>query len=281
MSWKACVATSSGPTGFGPLLYAGRVAECVAVSRELGFEGIEISMRGPEELDRRELEALLRESRLELAAVASGRTFLEDGLSLTDPDEAGRSRAVARIGELLDYAASFGAPVIIGLARGKAPADGDREAALARLVLSMQECADHAAGLDTGLFIEAINRFETALLNRADETLAIVERIARPNVSILLDAFHMNIEEVSIGDAIRVTGGRLGHFHIVDSNRRAPGFGHIGFEEVRSALSEIGYRGWLSAEVLPLPSDRAAAEQARSFTASMNASRLSATTREG
>jgi hypothetical protein len=54
VTWKACVATSSGLTGFGPLLYAGRVAECVAVSRELGFEGVEISMRSPDELDRRE-----------------------------------------------------------------------------------------------------------------------------------------------------------------------------------------------------------------------------------
>lgn len=273
MIWRACLATSSGPTGFGPLLYAGHVAECAAVSRELGFEGIEISMRSPDELDRRELEALLRESRLELAAVASGRTFLEDGLSLTDPDEAGRARAVARICALLDYAAAFGAPVIIGLARGKDVADGGREAALTRLVASMQECADHAAGLGTGLFLEAINRFETALLHRASETLAAIGRIGRSNVSVLLDGFHMNIEERSIGDAIRATGRRLGHFHIVDSNRRAPGFGHIPYEEVVAALSEIGYEGWLSAEVLPLPSDRAAAEQARSFTAAMNASR--------
>jgi len=281
MTWKACVATSSGPTGFGPLLYAGRVAECIAVSRELGFEGVEISMRSPEEFDRRELEALLREARLELAAVGSGRMFLQDGLSLTDPDEAGRARAVTRLCGLVDFAAGFGAPVIVGLTRGKEPADGDREAALARLVASMQECADHAADVGASLLIEPINRFETALLHRADETLATIARIGRPNVSVLLDAFHMNIEEVSIGDAIRAVGGRLGHFHIVDSNRRAPGFGHIDYEEVGAALSEVGYEGWLSGEILPLPSDRAAAEQSRSFTAAMNASHLSATSREG
>ncbi len=278
MSWKACVATSSGPTGFGPLLYAGRVAECIAISRELGFEGIEISMRSPDELDRRELEALLRSARLELAAVASGRIFLQDGLSLTDPDEAGRSRAVARVRELIVYAAAFGAPVIVGLARGRggdAP-DGHGQA-LARFVESMQECADHAAEVGTSLLIEAINRYETALLNRADETLAAVARIGRPNVCILLDAFHMNIEELSIGSAIRAVGKGLGYFHVVDSNRRAPGFGHIDYQEVCSALSEIEYHGWLSAEILPLPSDRAAAKQARSFTAAMNPSRPQAT----
>jgi len=270
VSWKACLATSSGATGFGPLLFAGRVRECAQVCGELGFEGIEISMRSPGELERRELEALLRDNRLELAAVASGRIFLEDGLSLCDPDAAGRARAVTRIDELLDYAGAFGAPVIIGLARGKAPADGDLDAALDRFVSSMRECADHAAGVGAGLIVEAINRYETPLLNTAAETVAAVERIDRATVSVLLDAFHMNIEEGSIGAAIRATGDRLGHFHIVDSNRRAAGMGHIDYAEVVAALTEVGYRGWLSAEVLPLPSDRAAAEQARRFAAALS-----------
>jgi sugar phosphate isomerase/epimerase len=270
VSWKACLATSSGPTGFGPVLYAGRVRECARVSRELGFEGIEISMRSPEELERRELEALLRDHRIELAALASGRMFVDDGLSLCDTDAGGRARAVARIDELLDYAGAFGAPVIIGLARGKQPSDGDLDAALERFVASMRECADHAAERGTGLLVEAINRYETPLLNSAADTVAVVERIYRPNVSVLLDAFHMNIEEVSLGGAIRATGDRLGHFHIVDSNRRAAGLGHIDHDEVVAALTEVGYSGWLSAEVLPLPTDRAAAEQAWRFVAALS-----------
>jgi sugar phosphate isomerase/epimerase len=270
MSWKASLATSSGPTGFGPLLYAGHVRECAQVCGELGFEGIEISMRSPRELERRELEALLRDNRLELAAIASGRVFLEDGLSLSDSDAAGRARAVVRIRELLDYAGSFGAPVIIGLARGKAPGDGDLEAALDRFVVSMQECADQAAELGASLLVEAINRYETSLLNTAADTLAAVTRVARPNVSVLLDAFHMNIEEVSLGSAISETGERLGYFHIVDSNRRAAGMGHIDYAEAIAALVDIGYRGWLSAEVLPLPTDRAAAEQTRRFITTLS-----------
>ncbi|MGD0997582.1 MAG: sugar phosphate isomerase/epimerase family protein [Thermoleophilia bacterium] len=275
MSWKACVATSAGPTGFGPMLYAGRVGECVAVSRELGFEGIEISMRSPAELDRRELETLLRDAHLELAALASGRVFLEDGLSLTDSDESRRARAVSRVKELLDYGALFGAPVIVGLARGGGPPDGDLDSAVGRFVASMRECADYAAGLGVGLVVEAINRYETALLNTAAQTVAALEQVGRPNVAVLLDVFHMNIEEVSIGDAIRATGARLGHFHLVDSNRRAAGMGHIDFDEVAAALADIGYDGWLSAEVLPLPDDRAAAEQARRYAAAINQSVIS------
>ncbi len=266
---RSCFATSSAPTGFGPMLYAGRVREAVAVSRELGFDGIEISLRHPEELGRRELETLLGESGLRLAALASGRAFFEDGLSLADPDEAGRARAIARVVTLAEYAASFEAPLIIGLVRGKAPADGDLEAALERFDRSMDECLERTAA-DGGRFtLEAINRYETSLLCTAAETLAAVERIGSARVSVLLDTFHMNIEEVSIGAAIRDTGAHLGHFHLVDSNRRAAGMGHVDFAEVAAALRDAGYDGWLSAEILPLPDDRAAADQARRVAASI------------
>ena len=270
MTWRACFATASGPTGFGPMLFPGRVREAASVSRELGFDGLEISMRSPEELGRRELDDLLHESGLRLAALSSGRAFLEDGLSLTDPDEAGRARAVQRIVELAEHAAAFEAPLVVGLVRGKAPADGDLDAAVGRFVESMQECVDRTAATGGRYVVEAINRYETPLLTTAAETVAAVERIGRPGVAVLLDVFHMNIEEVSIGAAIRATGAQLGHFHIVDSNRRAAGMGHVEFAEVAAALHDVRYEGWLSAEILPLPDHRAAAEQARGFAAAIN-----------
>jgi 5-keto-L-gluconate epimerase len=270
MSWRACFCTASGPTGFGPMLFPGRVREAALVSRELGFDGIEIAMRAPEELERGELAALLRETGLRLAALGSGRSFFEDGLSLTDVDETGRARAVQRVVELAEYAAAFGVPLIVGLVRGKAPADGDLDAAVGRFVESMQECVDRTAAAGGRFVVEAINRYETPLLTTAAETVAAVERIGRPSVGVLLDVFHMNIEEVTLGAAIRATGGRLGHFHIVDSNRQAAGMGHVDFAEVAAALRDIRYQSWLSAEILPLPDDRAAAEQARRFAAFMN-----------
>ena len=270
MSWRACFCTASGPTGFGPMLFPGRVREAALVSRELGFDGLEIAMRSPAELGRRELAALLSETGLHLAALGSGRAFFEDGLSLTDPDQGGRARAVDRIVELAEYAAAFGVPLIVGLVRGKAPADGDLEAALGRFAQSMRECVDRTAASGGAFLIEAINRYETPLLTTAADTVAAVERIGRPGLAVLLDAFHMNIEEVSIGAAIRATGARLGHFHIVDSNRRAAGMGHVDFAEVAAALRDIHYEGWLSAEILPLPDDRAAAEQAWRCVAAIN-----------
>jgi len=80
-------------------------------------------------------------------------------------------------------------------------------------------------------------------------------------VKLLADLYHMNIEEANLADAIRAAGSHVGHVHFADSNRRAAGMGHIDFAPVVAALREVGYTGYLSAEVLPVPDSMAAAKQ--------------------
>jgi sugar phosphate isomerase/epimerase len=266
MSWRTSIATAPVRTGFGPLLYTGRLAEAARVAAELGHEGIEIGLRAPEELDRAKLEGLLTRHGLKLVAIGSGRGFLEDGLSLADADEDIRTRAVRRVTDLIDYGAHFDAPVIIGLLRGRDTSAGARK----RLAETMGACADHAAGLGQHVLVEPINRYETPVLSTTGDSLRFLAGMQRDNVKLLLDAFHMNIEEVSIPAAIRQAGDLLGHFHASDSNRHAPGMGHLDYEEITTALHDIGYQGWLSAEVLPLPDDYSAARQAREFCLSLS-----------
>ena len=172
--------------------------------------------------------------------------------------------------------------MIVGLVRGNRPPDGDLDGALERFVASMRECADHAAALGTGLVVEAINRYETALLNTAADTLAAVERIGRPNVSVLLDAFHMNIEEVSHR---RRHPGRPGRASATSTWSTATGAPPVSATSTSTRSprrsSDVGYDGWLSAEVLPLPDDRAAAEQARRCAAAMSTSVITRQTERG
>lgn len=264
MNHRLSFATSAAPTPFGPMLYAGRVEEAVRVAAELGYNGIEISLRSTGELERGRLADGLDEHGLRLSALGSGRVFLEDGLSFSHSDAAVRREAVTRIGEHVEFAAPFGAPVIIGLVRGAHPSgDGARELAWIRECLA--ECADRAGSAGIGLVVEAINRYETVFCNTAEQTLDLLAEVGRDNVGVLLDVFHMNIEEASIADAIRMTGQRLHYFHIVDSNRWAPGFGHVEYGGIVAALEEVGYAGWVSAEILPRPGDYDAARQARAF----------------
>ncbi len=96
--------------------------------------------------------------------------------------------------------------------------------------------------------LEAVNRFEGCLLNTAAEALAYVQAVGSPHISILLDTYHMNIEETSIGDAIRLAGKHLGGFHTGENNRTAPGRGHLDWAEIFGALHDIGYQGRIVSE---------------------------------
>ncbi len=120
----------------------------------------------------------------------------------------------------------------------------DKAADTDRSVARMQRLADLAADHGITLCMEALNRFEGYMINTADECLAYVRAVNRPNVKVMLDTFHMNIEEDSLTDAIRKSGLLLGHFHVGEANRRCPGpNGRFDWAAIGRALRSIGYAG--------------------------------------
>jgi len=112
-----------------------------------------------------------------------------------------------------------------------------------RAVESMREIAKVAEDCGVELCLEALNRFENYLINTAQECVDFVRQVGHTNVKVMLDTFHMNIEEDSIGDAIRTAGPYLGHLHTGECNRKVPGKGRIPWKEISKALYDIGYNG--------------------------------------
>lgn len=121
---------------------------------------------------------------------------------------------------------------------------GDR----ARGIEGIRGIADFANDLGINLCLEVLNRFENHVLNTAAEGVAFVEEVGKPNVKVMLDTFHMNIEEDSIGGAIRTAGALLGHLHTGECNRRVPGQGRMPWREIGEALRDIGYDGTIVME---------------------------------
>ena len=161
----------------------------------------------------------------------------------------------------LTWRAVLGHASLSGRCRGRFRRDKKRPPFLRRLGDSLRQLADHAAERDVVVIMEPLNRYESNLVNRMEDGVALLESLEKSNVKLLGDLFHMNIEEVRIGDALRQAGPRLGHVHFVDSNRRPAGFGHIDYNEVAAALREIDYRGYCSAEAFPYPDSVSAAHQ--------------------
>ena len=117
----------------------------------------------------------------------------------------------------------------------------DKKAAWELGIASVRSLAETADSLGIDLCLEVVNRFETYILNTCEEAVRYCKAVGSPRAKILLDTFHMNIEEDNIADAIRLAGPRLGHLHVGEGNRKVPGNGHLPWNEIGKALRDIHY----------------------------------------
>ena len=245
----------------GPFVFWDDLAAGCAKAATLGFDAVEIFPRSPEELNAKDLKSLLRQHKLKLAAMGTGAGWVVHKLRLTDPDEQVRAKARAFIAGVIDFAGSFGAPAIVGSMQGRCEGDVTREQALDWLREHLEQLGPRARALGVPLLFEPLNRYETNLITSVADGLALLRPLRTKNVKLLMDLFHANLEEASIAEALRLAGSDLGHLHFADSNRQAVGLGHTDFAPVAKALLDLGFKGYASAEILPLPDSNTAAKQ--------------------
>ena len=259
---KSAVTVSLVPEAAGgPFVFWDGLRDAFAQASTLGFDGIEIFAPDPAALDAREIGALRREYSLEVAAVGTGAGWVKHKLHLCHPDAAVRARALDFILGMISAGGAFKAPAILGSMQGRVEPGVKREQALQWLAEALAAADAAAAAAGTLFLYEPLNRYETNLFNRQLDAAAFLDGHGFRNTRILADLFHMNIEESDLASVLSGLGSSLGHVHFADSNRCAVGFGHSDPVPVVAALRQIGFEGYLSAEVLPLPSSRVAAEQ--------------------
>jgi sugar phosphate isomerase/epimerase len=254
----------------GPFVFhEGLDAGCRAAV-ELGFDGVEIFPESAAGLEGSGLARRLAAHGLTLAAVGSGAGWVKHKLHLCHPESTVRAQAVSFIGELVDRAGELGAPVIVGSMQGRGEGAMAREQAIPLLAEALHALGDRAARHGQVLLYEPLNRYETNLFNRQADAAECIRAHGLTTVKLLCDLFHMNIEEADMPAALIACGDLVGHIHWADSNRQAIGFGHTTVEPIVGALAQIGYHGYLSAEVFPFPTPLAAARQSiescRTFT---------------
>jgi sugar phosphate isomerase/epimerase len=262
---KLSVVLSTHAASFDAVALKGDLEANVAKIAGWGYDGVELAIRDPRLVEVGELERVVGGHGLAVPAIGTGQAWSEEKLSFTSDDASIREAAIERIRSHIPLAARFDAVIILGLIRGVTPKGQSHERSMEYLVEAIRECAAAAAERGVRLALEPINRYETDLLHTVAEGLDLVGRIAADNFGLLLDTFHMNIEEVSIEDSIRACGDRIFHFHVADSNRRYPGAGHLYFKSILDTLSATGYQGFVSGEFRPLPDADTAAERSITY----------------
>jgi len=268
--FKTSMAISPLPANFAPLLFAGNWELGIEQAAKLGYYAVELSLLDPSKDLLGRIASALRQKGLALSAVATGQSYYTDGLSLASTDPAMHARLHERMKRFLDFLAPWQGFLIIGGVRGVLSKEPAVQAEQRKWALeAVRSYAEYARSVGVRVAIEPINRYETNFLNTVAEALAFADEVGMDNVVVLADTFHMNIEEVSLPKALELAGERLGYVHLVDSNRRAPGQGHINFQEVVTALRKIGYASYISAEILPWPDSQTAAELAIGYFRSL------------
>jgi sugar phosphate isomerase/epimerase len=203
----------------------------------LGYDGVEL-MGDLAAYSPAEASQILGDCGLEVLSLTP------ENVDLAHPDPAVRTVAVDYYLRLLDFAAELGHPLVSchGYV-GRIRPISSLEEEWGVFVEAVRQLAERARNLDLQIVMEVLNRYEAHLVNTGAEALEFVAEVGMDNVDVLLDAYHMNIEEASPAGALRQVGSRLGLYHVADSNRQAIGRGHTDFGAQLAVLDEIGYQG--------------------------------------
>lgn len=220
---------------------------------KLGYNGVEL-VGEPEQQDETAIRSALEEHGVVASSIISIYTPERDIVS-SSPDI--RAHAIKYVKGNIDYASRLGADVVTftPTACMKIVPEADLTQEWSWAVDAARELSGYAGENGVRLALEPWNRYETYLINRTEQALEFLDEVDSPHMGYMVDTFHMSIEERDIADSIRQAGSRIAHVHLADSNRAAPGYGHLDFEPIIQAIIDSNYTGWISYELLPAAGD--------------------------
>ena len=232
-----------------PIQFVKRAQKC-------GFEILEINAP--------KVTRMSKAERDELKSVAAdaglGLTYsigLPADMDLVSEDSSARKKGIAFLQDLSQAMKYMGGTIMAGINYSSWPRKlmpgEDKELLTSRAVEGVREAIKTAEDCNVLFCVEVVNRFEQFMMNTAAEGIAFAKRVGSPNCKILLDTFHMNIEEDSLRGSLLESKDWLGHFHIGEPNRRPPGRGRIPWPEIFGALREIEYQGAVVMEPFLVP----------------------------
>ena len=219
----------------------GRLAPIVA---RMGFDLIEVGIESTTDLDYRHAAEIAKANGLAVGVCAA----MGPDRDLIHPDDGIRRNGMEYLRHCIDAAQTLGAanvcgPLYSAVGRTWQATDEERKRDIDLLVRQLGELARYAGERGVWLGVEPLNRFETSFINLASQAIVVADRVDHPACGVMLDTFHMNIEERSIGDAIRAAGPSMKQLHACENDRGAPGSGHVPWDEVAAACRDIGFTG--------------------------------------
>jgi len=247
-----------------PLCWHGDPAHIIRRVAEIGYEGIELQVRDPEQLDAKAIRKLADGAGLAITAVSTGGIGSSEGLYLVHGDAGTRRKAIDRYKSVIRLAHEYGVDCSIGRFRGSTKMAPSREAAWEWFRAALDELLPLAESLGVRIVLEPQARYIGDMLNTIEETIAFIGTFNTKSLVYEADLHHQGLEERSLVASLArgVHSGLMTYVQICDSNRLAPGSGHFNFVDVVETLRAVGYDGWLAMEFFQRPDSDRCAQQA-------------------
>ncbi len=239
---------------------SGPLDESVALAKKLGYDGIEILAGDPETIDAGHVAQVLARHGMTISAINTGGMNYMFDISLVNADPRKEELAFRKLQAAIRTAGRLGCLTQVGIARGNAVKGRPIAWFRDRLVDVLRAACDYAAFCRASIVLEPTNRFEHGTVHTIDEGIRIIERVAKPNLGLLIDTYHAYIEEDDIYAGIERARDHVRYFHLHDSDRGPAGVsnGVIDFDKIFRILNDMRYSGNLADGLLTmeLPEDR-------------------------
>ena len=261
------VATPDVRCGESVTAYQGSIEKTFSDIASMGYDGVELMTLDPAKLDRVYIKELARQLGISCEMVCTGEIYGQLGLNFTDQDKEKRREAIDRVKADIDFASYLGAKVNIGRVRGHYCPEVPKERTEELAIEAFTEISEYAEPRSVMLALENVTKMQTNFINTVYEAGRMVERVNRPNFRIMMDVFHMNIEEKNMFAAMSDMAGYTVHVHLADNNRKYPGSCGMDMYRVISTLKKAGYDNGFSIEIMQLPNMETAAKRSIEYLA--------------
>jgi sugar phosphate isomerase/epimerase len=251
------------PSPAAPVLLNLPIEETIPYIKETGYDGVDLFVHDPQADISLKAADLLRQHDLGVGVVMPA-ALAGQGLFLGHKDKDIREEIVGKMEDIMIYASQFGAMVSLGLVRGSFEPGEAVQDVLDRFAGTIEQLIPCSEKYGVELLVEPINRYEINTLNESRESFDFIKRSGLP-LGLMLDTFHMNIEDESIEGSLEYCRDLIRHVHFLDSNRLAPGMGHLDMKGIYEKLKGMGYEGYLCLEALAKPDGRTVAEEGAAF----------------
>ncbi|WP_077534751.1 sugar phosphate isomerase/epimerase family protein [Massiliimalia massiliensis] len=264
---KLCYQVATPDVAIAPSVtaYQGDLEQNLKKLSDFGYDGVEFMTINPSQLNWNEVKALLKEYNLEAVLVCTGEIFGQLHYSFTDIDPGIRNAAVEKVFEMIDFASCLGANVNIGRVRGCCCDSVSKEQTEDWAIEGFQRISDYAAPKKVCLALESVTIMQTDFINTIQQSANMVDRVKRENFKLMMDVFHMNIEEKNIYNTISKYRSYNIHVHLADNNRRYPGNCGMNFDQLIKCFYDNGYDGAFCTEIMQLPDQETAAKKSIEF----------------